>query len=81
MVLNCERASGFSYDIGLQDEACFNALVRMFEQALKTNTTLPEAQHPAVWARLDTVRRTSHNFVYGVGDGMDKLLAEYEVAA
>jgi len=81
MVFFCERASGFSNDIGLQDEGYFNALVRMFEQALKTISTLPEAQHPPLWARLDTVRRLSHNFGYGVGDDMDQLLAEYEVDA
>jgi hypothetical protein len=32
MVLYCERAAGFSSDVGLQDEGYFDALVRMFEQ-------------------------------------------------
>ena len=81
IVFYCERASGFSNDIGLQDEDYFNALVRMFEQALKTICTPPESQHPPQWVRLDTVRRISHNFGYGVGDDMDQLLAEYEVDA
>src|SRR6059036_792578 len=34
MVFYCEQAAGFSSDIGNQDESYFDALVRMFEQAL-----------------------------------------------
>lgn len=79
MVFYCERASGFSSDIGLQDEGYFDALARMFDQALKAIATLPEAQRPELWARLDEVRRISHNFGYGVGDDMDDLLAEHGV--
>jgi hypothetical protein len=75
MVFYCERASGFSNSIGLQDEGYFNALIRMFEHVLKTIATLSEAQRPPLWARLDAVRRISHNFGYGVGDDMDYLLA------
>ena len=75
MVFYCERASGFSNNIGLQDEGYFNALISMFEDALKTIATLIEAQRPPLWARLDAVRRISHNFGYGVGDDMDYLLA------
>ena len=79
MVFYCERASGFSNDIGLQDEGYFDALVRMFKQALNAIDTLPEAQRPELWARLDEVRRISHNLGYGVGDDMDELLAEHGV--
>jgi len=79
MVFYCERASGFSNDIGLQDEGYFNALIRMFEDALKTIATLSEAQRPSLWARLDSVRRISHNSGYGLGDDMDYLLAGYEI--
>jgi hypothetical protein len=77
MVFYCERAAGFGNDVGLQDEGYFDALVRMFEQALKTNASLADAQRPPLWDRLDAVRRTCHNFGYGVGDDMDDLLAEY----
>lgn len=79
MVFYCERASGFSNDIGLQDEGYFDALVRMFEQALKIIAVLPDEPRPALWARLDVVRRISHNFGYDVGDDMDELLAEHGV--
>ena len=78
-VFYCERAAGFSNDVGLQDEGYFNALVRMFEQALKVVGTLPKGDRPELAARLDAVRRTSHNLGYGVGDDMDVLFAEHPI--
>jgi hypothetical protein len=81
MVYYCERAAGFSDDVGLQDEGYFDALVRMFEQALKVITTLPGEPWAELLSRLDTVRRISHNFGYGVGDDMDDLLAGHGVDA
>ncbi len=81
MVFYCERAAGFCDDIGLQDEGYFDALVRMFEQALKVITTLPEEPRAEQLSRLDTVRRICHNFGYGVGDDMDDLLAGHGVDA
>ena len=77
MVFYCEQAAGFSDDFGLQDAGYFDALVRMFEQALTTISTLPESQRPDLLTRLDDVRSTSHNFGYGVGDDMDVLLAAH----
>ena len=35
MVFYCERAAGFCSDVGYQDDGYFDALVRMFDQALK----------------------------------------------
>ena len=75
MVFYCERAAGFANDVGLQDEGYFNALIRMFDQALKATRALPEGSRPERLARLDGVRRISHSFGYGVGDDMDDLLA------
>ncbi|MGC9237606.1 MAG: hypothetical protein ACP5GF_12020 [Thiomonas sp.] len=80
MVFYCERAAGFSDDVGLQDEGYFDSLVRMFEQALKVIHSLPEDARPALHGRLDAVRRISHNFGYGVGDDMDDLLDEYGIS-
>jgi hypothetical protein len=79
MVFYCERAAGFSNDVGLQDEGYFNALIRMFEQALKVIGTLPASDRLELFARLDSVRRTSHNFGYGVGDDMDVLLDDHAI--
>ena len=76
MVFYCERGSGFSNDVGLQDEGYFDALVRMFEQALKAIADLPTSQRPALWSRLEAVRRISESVGYGVGEDMDRLLAE-----
>ncbi len=77
MVFYCERAAGFSNEFGLQDEGYFDALVRMFAQALKAIAALPHAARPALLERLDMVRNISHNFGYGVGEDMDGLLAEH----
>ena len=77
MVFYCEQASGFCKDIGQQDEGYFDALVRMFEQALKSANTLPASDRDGLIARLDRVREISHEFGYGVGDDMDFLLAKY----
>ena len=77
MVFFCERAVGFGNDVGLQDEGYFDALVRMFEQASKAIGALPEDRRPALWGRLDTVRRLGHDLGYGVGDNMDDLLVEH----
>ena len=75
MVFYCECAAGFCNAVGYQDEAYFDALVRMFEQALKTIAQLSDG-NPLI-IRLDRVRVISHNFGYGVGDDMDSLLARH----
>ncbi len=77
MVYYCERAAGFSKEYGLQDGGYFDALVRMFEQALKGSATLPDRQRDAMLNRLDAVRRSSHNFGYGVGYELDDLFVKY----
>jgi hypothetical protein len=77
MVFYCERAAGFCSDIGYQDDSYFDALVRMFEQALKAIAQLSAGDRRALIARPDKVRAVSHNFGYGVGDDMDSLLAKY----
>jgi hypothetical protein len=77
MVFYCERAAGFCNDLGNQDEGYFDALVRMFEQALRIISQLPAPDRDVLIARLDRVRIISHNFGYGVGDDMDSLLTRY----
>lgn len=76
MVLYCERAVGFSMDVGLQDEGYFDALVRMFQQALKAIDTLPEDRRDALLERLDDVRQNGHNLGYGVGEDLDNHWGE-----
>ena len=77
MVFYCEQATGYCRDIGYQEEGFFDALVRMFEQALKSANTLPADGRDSYIARLDQVREIGHDFGYGVGDDMDYLLAKY----
>ena len=77
MVFYCERATGFCSDVGYQDDGYFDALVRMFEEALQVSIQLPASDRDALIARLDRVRAISHNFGYGVGDDMDSLLVRY----
>ena len=80
MVFYCECAAGFCNDVGYQDEAYFDALVRMFEQAVRTIAQLSASDRNPLIARLDRVRVISHNFGYGVGDDMDALLARHRTA-
>ena len=77
MVFYCECAAGFCNDVGYQDDSYFDALVRMFEQAVKIIAQLPASDRNPLIARLAQVRTISHNFGYGVGDDMDSLLAQY----
>jgi hypothetical protein len=77
MVFYYERATGFCSDVGYQDDGYFDALVRMFEEALQVSIQLPASDRDALIARLDRVRAISHNFGYGVGDDMDSLLVRY----
>lgn len=77
MVFYCERASGFSCDVGMEDEGYLSALVRMFDQALKTIANMPDEQRATLRARLEAVRdRCKLSLGYGVGDDMDDLLVE-----
>ena len=77
MVFYCEQAAGFCGDVGNDDEGFFDALVHMFEQALKLANTLPTNGRDGLVTRLDRVRGISHKFGYGVGDDMDSLLSRY----
>jgi hypothetical protein len=77
MVFYCEQAAGFCHDICSDDEGFFDALVRMFEQALKFANALSPDRRNALLSRLDRVRTISHDFGYGVGDSMDFLLSKY----
>jgi hypothetical protein len=77
MVFYCEQAAGFCADLGNEDESYFDALMRMFEQALTVVNTLPESDRVALTARLDRVRGISHKLGYSVGDDMDSLLAKH----
>jgi hypothetical protein len=77
MVLYCERAVGFSNDVGFQDGDYFHALVQMFEQSLKLTRQLSAGDRDALIIRLDRVRTSSQNLGYGLGDALDSLLTNH----
>ena len=77
MVFYCERSAGFSSDIASDDEGYFNALVRMFEQALKLANALSAHRRDDLITRLNSVRVISHKIGYGVGDDMDFLMSKF----
>jgi hypothetical protein len=52
MVSFCESAAGFCNDVGYQDEGYFDALVNMFEQALKVTREISGKDRDVLIARL-----------------------------
>ena len=77
MVFYCEQAAGFGGEYGFEDGGYFDALVRMFEQAIKALVILPVERRDTMLRRMAVVRRIGHRFGYGVGDAMDHLLARH----
>ena len=71
------KRQGFCSDIYTDDEGYFNALVLMFEQALKFANALSTDRREDLVSRLDRVRIISHKVGYGVGDDMDFLLSKF----
>lgn len=76
MVFYCECAAGFCNAVGYEDAGYFDAMVRVFAQALQVIALLDAKDRKPLIARLDEVCTISHNFGYHVGDDMDHLLAE-----
>lgn len=76
-VFYCESCMNFLGYCGMDDEGYFNALVRMFEQALKATAALEPSQQGPFVERLERVQQESYNWGWGVSDDMDELMAEY----
>jgi hypothetical protein len=70
-VFYCEEAFCFLAGCGIDDAGFYDALVRMFEQALKYLLVLPKVQQAAYLARLDRVRQLGQNVGWGVGADFD----------
>jgi hypothetical protein len=75
MTFYCERAAGFAADMGMEDEGYFNALVRMFEQAVKNIAGLDPSARTPFRERLDKVRERCGAFGYGAGDAINDVWA------
>ncbi len=76
-VFYCESSADFLGGCSIDDEVFFNALVRMFEQALKFISELDPSQQEQYLERLDVVQHEGHDWGWGVGEDMDGLMAEY----
>ena len=79
-VFYCEEVFDFLAGCGMDDEGFYDALVRMFEQALKYVLALPKGQQAAFLGRLDRVRQLGQNVGWGVGDGFDHFWSEAGLA-
>jgi len=79
-VFYCESCATFLGFCGVDYEEYFNALVRMFEQALKAIVVLEPSQQTAFAERLERVWSEGQNWGWGVGDDMGDLMAEYGFA-
>jgi hypothetical protein len=78
LVYYCERAVGFSHEVGYDDESYYNSLERTFAQALVAAYALPDAIRGPLIARLDRVCAVSRDFGYGVGDAMQDIFVDFE---
>jgi hypothetical protein len=73
----CERAAGFREDVD-RDVAYLDAIVRVFEHALKAASNLTGRVQNDFLSRLDRVRSICRQLGNGVGEDMDVLLSEFE---
>ena len=80
LVFYCERAAGFCQDVDYRDTTHFDALVRMFEQALKVTVNLTGKVQNGFLARLNRVRSIGRQLGNGVGEDMDVLLSEFDLS-
>lgn len=78
LVFYCERATGFCEDVDYRDAAYLDAIVRVFEHALKTTAHLTGNVQNEFLSRLDRVRSIGRQLGNGVGEDMDLLLSEFE---
>ena len=79
-VFYCEEVFDFLAGCGMDDEGFYDALVRMFEQALKYVLALPAGQQAAFIPRLDRVRQLGQNVGRGVGYDFDHFWSEAGLA-
>ena len=80
LVFSCERAAGFCQNVHHEDTAYFDALVRMFEQALEATANLTGNVQNGFLVRLDRVRSIGRQLGNGVGEDMDVLLSEFDLS-
>jgi hypothetical protein len=79
MTLYCEEAGSFCTAVGVDDEGFYDALVRMFDQTLKSVAKLEPAARPPFLERLEKVFNCFDVFGWRAGDAIDNLWTESPV--
>ncbi|HMV13233.1 MAG TPA: hypothetical protein PKD88_07475 [Nitrosomonas sp.] len=74
-VFYCESCMDFLGYCGMDDEGYFNALILMFEQALKAIQNLDVKQQAGFVERLNVLQHAGHN--WGMGDEIEDLMVKY----
>jgi hypothetical protein len=77
IVFYCEESVSFLSSCGMNDEGYFDALVNMFERALKATINLEKQLQAPFVERLNRVCNRSRNFGYGVFDDMGDSLCDF----
>ena len=72
-VFYCEEAFDFLAGCHIDAEGFYDALVRMFKQALEYVLALPAAQQTAFLVRLDRVRQLGQDLGWGVGGDFNRF--------
>jgi hypothetical protein len=72
-VFFCEEAINLIRNYAVEDEGYYDALVRMFEQAVKRVLALPEGERTPFIERLAPVRTAGCGIGWGVGYAFDDL--------
>lgn len=75
MTFFCEEAAAFATDIALDDEGYYDALVKMFGEALSTARELSTERREPFVARLLRVGRLCAGVGYYVGDDLEQMLS------
>lgn len=76
-VFYCESCKDYLNNYGMDEEGYYDALVRMFEQALKVIRNIEPNEQADFLERLEVVRQESENWGWGVSYDMDNLMAKY----
>ena len=72
-VFYCEEVFDFLAGCYIDAEGFYDALVRMFKQALEYVQALPAAQQTAFLVRLDRVRQLGQDLGWGVGGDFNRF--------
>ena len=73
----CEEAARLLSECGMEDEAYFSALVRMYDQALSKVIDLAPIEREPMLKRLNVVREALDGTGWGVDDAIRDIWYEY----